>query len=194
MADAIDNALNSATGTVSDAATNAANDAVNQATAAINDKLSQLPLDKDPELLLKQKQAEVLQKKAELEKEYLDKKEQILGMTKEDILLIAITAIPGLPKLPVLDPKILAAYSLAVNIKKAIQDKQKKNSANIEKGKELLKYKIKPRQLAGMQTPQLPNIPDLPNIGDIEIPEIPEIPKLPEIPKVPSIKLPKLPS
>jgi len=193
MADAIDNAVAKTQQNVSNAATNAKEQLTDQVTDTINDKLSQLPLDVDPELLLEQKKAQLLYQKAKLEQDLLIKKEILLGLRKEDVLAFALTLVPGLPKLPPLDPRLLAAYSLAMQAKEAIKNKNVKSKANIKKGKELLKYRIKEKLAQNM--PQVPNIPNLPTIS--AVPNIPEIPDIPEFPEIPEIRIPsgpKLPS
>lgn len=186
---------NSLANTVGDAidAVNGNLNAANNAINSLNNKLDSLPLDVDPEVLLRQKEAEILKKQAEIEELVLRKKEELLGITKEDILAMAIPKIPSLPKLPVLDPKILAQYALAEARKAAAELKRKKTSLNVKRAAVVLKYPIKPKR--NLRLPQIPQIPT-PNVPNLDVPsiEVPEIPKVPNIKSIkpPPIKLPKL--
>jgi hypothetical protein len=171
MGDAITRASALATaetqGTLSDA-TPATKDAL-PTPPSPEDLLGDLPLDVDPELLLRQKEAEALELQAKLQEKILVDKEEIIENTKEKITGLGKGILFSLlPKLPLIDPKILQAVALAKQIKSLYEQRKKISKENLSKGKELYSYPMTPI------TPEIPDIPtELPQISRPTIPNLP---------------------
>jgi hypothetical protein len=135
----------------------------------LNNKLNELPLDKDPLLLARQKEAEALELKAKVAQSQLISKDKAVELVKGGIKGAISGAIPGIPKLPVLDKKILEGVALAKQLKKLYKERGKISRENLSKGKELYSYpitQISPISLESLQS-------------EVPVPEVPKIPNLP---------------
>jgi len=148
-----------------------------------------LPLDKNPELILRQKEAEILEKKAKVDELLAVDVEEKIEDLKAKLKALALASLPGVPKLPVIDPKILQGVAIAKQIKALIKQRSALAKSSLSKGKELYSYPI--RQLKSQQTiadaaSGLPTLPDRSNL-----PGVPAIPRPPQLPSAPTI--PKLP-
>lgn len=173
--------MSSATATV-DAAKAKAEEAQAKAQAALdkanalNDRLNSLPLDRDPELIKQQIEAEILKKKAELEQKILYYKETALESLREKLKMLIMFALTFPPKLPLIDPKTLQKRAIMMAHKEAMKLRSKTSIANLSKGKELYKYPLK-----NVSKLNLPSIP--------QIPKVPDLPKLPQVPQLPRINV-----
>lgn len=175
-----------ATQDVGDKAAAAVNDLQNQA----DEILDSLPTVPDPELVYRQKEAEILDKLAELERKEIELQEIGLDDIKERIRELIIPAVPIPLKIPLISPKVLLAVVLAKREKLLAELRKLKSKKNLKKGKELFSYPLKPPK--SLQLPSVPQLPQLPEVPDI--PTLPSLPSVPSIPKVPSIdSLPKIP-
>lgn len=134
---------------------------------AMNDKINKLPLDKDPELIKRQIEAEILKKQAELEQKILNYKENAVEMLKGKLAALAIPSIPSF-KLPVLDPKVLQVRAILTQLKEVIKQRNSISTKNISKGKELYKYPLR-------------------NVSKANLPKIPQVPKVPDLPRIPQV-------
>lgn len=175
-----------------DKASAIANGTFNEATSQINatanaeldnleksteDLLNSLPTIPDPELVYRQKEAEVLEKLAELEKRKLELQELGIDDVKQQIRDLILPTIPIPPKIPLISRKVLLAVILAKREKLLADLKKLKSKNNLKKGKKLFSYPLTPPR-----TLSLPNVPSIPSI-----PKIPSIDSLPTLPNVPTI-------
>jgi hypothetical protein len=174
---AVSSAQNAATGTATAIAANALGPASQAlgAAAAAQQKFENLPFDKDPDILARQKEAEIQQKKAELEELKLKLEETAVEEGKKKLLGLAISLLPSIPKI-IIDPKILMAVSILLQAKSLAKKRKKSVKENLEKGRKLYKYDIK------KELPK-PPITDLP----LKIPDVPTLPTLPNIPNLPTL-------
>lgn len=154
---------------VSESSADKVSDLKAQGRQNLNNKLNELPLDKDPLLIARQKEAEALELKAKVAQAQLISKDKAVELAKGGIKGAISGGIPGLPKLPVLDKKILEGVALAKQLKTLYKERGKVSRENLSKGKELYSYpiaQITPISLDSLQ-PELP------------VPEVPKIPNLP---------------
>jgi hypothetical protein len=192
MIDAIDKATTQANGQFNQAT----QDIEGKAAAAIDDLQNQadelldsLPTVPDPELIYRQKEAEILDKLAELERKQIELQEIGLDDIKERIRELIIPALPIPLKIPLISPKVLLAVILAKREKLLAELRKLKSKKNLKKGKKLFSYPLKPP--TSLKLPSVPSLPKLPEVPDI--PTLPSLPSVPKIPKIPSIdSLPKL--
>jgi hypothetical protein len=190
MIDAIDKAaaqangqFNQATQDIEGKAAAAVDNLQNQAAELLNS----LPTVPDPLLLARQKEAEILDKLAELERKQIELQEIGLDDVKENIRNLIIPTLPIPLKIPLISPKALLAVVLAKREKLLAELRKLKSKKNLKKGKELYSYPLKPPTSL-----QLPSRPQLPKIPDI--PTLPSLPSVPSAPKIPSVdSLPKVP-
>lgn len=168
MSDAISNAISTAKKTGASAASNAASAAVSSAADAAKaalppaagaaaDKLKSLPINKDPELLKKQAEAEVLSKKAQAEQFALVAKDLAIEYGKKKLIELAIKSIP-FPKLPVLDPKIIQAVMLGLQARELWKQRKSMSKDNLKKGKDTYSYPLKPK----VTKPEPPEVVEIP--------------------------------
>jgi hypothetical protein len=173
---------------ISSAANSLKSDALNKANESAEELLNKLPLKKDPRLLRKEAEAEVLEKKAEAERLLQQAKEFTVADAKDKILELGVSFLPKPPKIPpipLIDPRLLA-FIAYIKLKNEIKKlKQSVSKQNLKKSKDTFKYPMKP-QLA---IPKLPKIPELP-LKPPSLPALPTIPKVPALPKLPT--LPKI--
>jgi hypothetical protein len=151
--------------------------------------VGKLPLDKNPELILRQKQAEILEKKAKVDELLAVDAEEKIEELKATLKALALASLPGVPKLPVIDPKILQGVAIAKQIKALIKQRSALAKLALSKGKELYSYpvkKLKSQKTLADAASGLPTLPDRSNL-----PGVPAIPRPPQLPSVPTI--PKLP-
>jgi len=190
MADLIQNAIN----TVKSSATNQIQSTGQQITSQLDvaaaptsdqlleDALGQLPDVPDPEIILLQKEAEVFEKKTEIEEQLLFYEENAIELIKQELikLTLANSPIPLPLKLPLIDPKILQAYAMYKQIKKALKNRKKKSKTNQTRGKKLYTYPLKDT-LTKIPTPPVP-LP-LPKPPEFSLPKV-NVPPLPTLPKL----------
>lgn len=145
--DEITNAVQQQTGNATEAASAAVDAAKSAAASKIQDLKSQLPVQKDPRLIAKEKEAELLEKKAMVEKLILEKKEEVLNNLKAKLNSFKIPSLPALsfpPKRPIIDPKIIQALLLAKQVKNAIKERQKKTKETLKKAEKVYEYPLSP--------------------------------------------------
>ena len=164
---------------------------VGNAADSLKDSLaSKLPLDKNPELILRQKEAEILEKKAKVDELLAVDAEEKIEELKAKLKALALASLPGVPKLPVIDPKILQGVAIAKQIKALIKQRSALAKSSLSKGKKLYSYpvkKLKSQKTLADAVGGLPSLPDKPNLPGI--PSIPKPPKLPSAPKIPKLPL-----
>jgi hypothetical protein len=168
MSDPIENAIkttasnnfNSIKSTAVTSATSVITAVTPQEVTATLDKLKKLPINKDPELIKKQLEANTLKKKAEAEQLVLNTKDTVIETAKEKLKELVLPAIPFPPKLPVIDPKILQAAAVGLQAKELWKQRKNLSKKNLQKGKETYSFPLKPVNLK----PELPQIPDLPTL------------------------------
>jgi hypothetical protein len=123
---------------------------------------SALPIQKDPNLLAKEKEAEALKKKAEIEKLILERKEEIINKLRVKLNSLKIPSLPPVPfppKKPILDPKILQALLIAKQAKQAIEERQKKTRDSLKKAEKTFEYPLTPDGGQSQQNQQAENLP-----------------------------------
>lgn len=168
MSDPIENAIKITASnnfnSIKSAAVTSATSAITAVTppevTATLDKLKKLPINKDPELIKKQLEADTLKKKAEAEQLVLNTKDTVIETAKEKLKQLALAAIPFPPKLPVIDPKILQAAAVGLQAKELWKQRKNLSKKNLQKGKETYSFPLKSVNLK----PELPQIPDLPTL------------------------------
>jgi hypothetical protein len=163
---------------------------VDAALGAVNEQLDNLPLDIDPELLLREKEAELLDKKAELDRLLLVGKDELIEEARSKLSSLSIPSNPFPIKLPPLEPKVLARVAMLKLMKEIRELRKKISKENITKGMTLYSYPINRKIPIPPELPELPTIPDLPKLPPL--PTLPPLPDLPELPPPPT--LPALPS
>lgn len=108
---------------------------------------SKLPTSKDPTLAKKQAEAEIQKKKGELENKLQQEKEKKVEELKSKIATLTGLAIGGVglfPKLPMIDPKIIATLQFLKAQKESIEVKQRESKENVAKAKENFTFPMKP--------------------------------------------------
>jgi hypothetical protein len=123
------------------------------------EKLKKLPITKDPVLIKKEKEAEVLKKKTEAEELKLNAKQILINEGKTKLKDFIVASIPFPPKLPFIDPKIIQAVDIAKQLKKLAGEKKETSKNNLEKGKETYTYPLTPVKKTE-PTPEPPKIPE----------------------------------
>lgn len=176
MSDAIGNAINKAkassagvTTDITQSSADIVSDIKNKTNKNLNEKLNKLPLDKDPLLIARQKEAEALEIKAKASEVKLISKDKAVELAKDGIKGAVVAGFPNIPKLPVLDKKILDGIALAKQLKNLYKERSKVSKENLKKGKELYSYpigKITPISLETLES-------------EVPIPKVPSVPKLP---------------
>lgn len=191
MADLINNALakvkqqttQTLTTKVSQAtidATSKQQEVLNNVVNTLNEKLQTLPNVDDTLLIARQKEAEFFEKKKQIEERKLEIEEQIDEVQRQGLKNLALKLIPFPPKLPALDPKILATVAL-FNKRKLLRELRKK----IAELNQIRSAKINKYPLRNVSKQFKNGIPKIP-----EVPKIPNLP-LPTIPKLQTVQLPK---
>lgn len=176
-ANALMSSANAAVGSATAVAAEAqarAQAALDRANAA-RDRLNNLPLDRDPQLIEQQIEAEILRKKAEREQKVLFYKENAINMLMEKLDFLKIPSLPIPIKLPIIDPKMLGWRAILMQTKDVVKQRNKTSVANLAKGKELYKYPLRNVSKANLpQLPQIPKVPDLPRLPSV-LPSVPRI-------------------
>jgi hypothetical protein len=158
----------------------------------VDSRIAKLPTIKSPEIIKKQIEAEVHKKKVEAEVIIQTVKALAIDTAKTKLkegFAGLLPKVPAIPKLPILDPKILAQLAYAKAKQEVADLRQKVSRENLKKSKEAFTFPMKPPT----SIPKIPKIPELPKLPDIKLPSIPKLPELPKIPKLPDIKLPSIP-
>lgn len=167
MSNAIQNAARLAQSQVTGQILNAANQTL---STLPTDKLSNLPVVKNPELIKKQVLSEAEKKKADAEALVLRLREEGIQTAKERLKELVIASIPTLP-IPVIDPKILQAVTLAKQAKELIKQRRDNSKNNLKNINKTLEFPMKVPNLQIPLVPTLPEIPKLPvNIPSLQIP------------------------
>jgi hypothetical protein len=176
---------------------------VAQVGELVDTRVAKLPTIKSPEIVKKQIEAEVHQKKVEAEVIIQNAKALAIDTAKTKLkegFVGLLPKVPAIPKLPILDPKILAQLAYAKAKQEVADLRQKVSRENLKKSKEAFTFPMKPPT----SIPKMPKIPELPKLPDINLPSVPavKIPKLTDvnvpkitdinIPTVPDIKIPKI--
>jgi len=173
MSDAIQTAIARSRG-----ATTAAIATAQSTAATALAAIPPLPSTKDPELLKRRAEARAQKLISEQKEKVLQAKDKAVETAKTAVagqasaVLGSLPGIPKFPKLPVFDPKLIAALGVAKKIKAMIKDRKKISKDNLEKCKEAFTYPIKPMKKI------IPELPDLFPEFDIDIkpPTIPDLP------------------
>jgi hypothetical protein len=168
---------------------------VAQVGELVDTRIAKLPTIKSPEIVKKQIEAEVHQKKVEAEVIIQNAKALAIDTAKTKLkegFVGLLPKLPAIPKLPILDPKILAQLAYAKAKQEVVDLRQKVSRENLKKSKEAFTFPMKPPT----SIPKMPKIPELPKLPDIKLPSVPavKIPKITDIniPTVPDIKIPKI--
>lgn len=141
---------------------------------SINKELDKLPTETDTELMRKEKEDEALEMQAEYEKQLLAAKEEAKEKLEGELINLAMSLLP-IPKLPMIDPKVLMAVAIAKQAKDAIKQRKKRMKENQKKAEEIYEYPIK-------STPV-----EVPQSSDALGANLPSPPKIPDIPQIPNI-------
>jgi hypothetical protein len=176
MSDPVINAITRARATatggginLSESSADVARELRDTTTTNLNERLNRLPLDKDPLLIARQKEAEALEIKAKVSEARLVSKDRAVESAKDGIKVAVAVGGSNMPKLPVLDKKILDGIALAKQLKNLYKERSKVSKENLKKGKELYSYpigKITPISLETLES-------------EVPIPKVPSVPKLP---------------
>jgi hypothetical protein len=172
------NIANSAQGAAAKAQGTA--DAVNGAIAgaagkadALSAKLDslegKLPLDKDPELIKREIEADILEKEAKIKEMLMVDREKLIEDAKSKLKALALATLPLPLKVPLIDPKILQAVALAKQIKKLLKERKNIAKKYLSKGKELYTYPIKQYDLDLPTKPTVPSLPKPPSVPKLPI-------------------------
>jgi hypothetical protein len=165
--------------------------AITQVEDLLENQLAKLP---DPELLIREKEAQLLEKKAELDRLLLLVQETSVEDLRETLKSLILPSLPIPLKLPLIDKRVITAMILAKK-EKILEDlRTLKSRLNIERGKKAFTYPLnRPKSFNLNALPKIPKLPQIPKLPSV--PELPEIPRVPTIPSADSIvKIPKLPS
>lgn len=169
----------------------------------VETRIAKLPTIKSPEIVKKQIEAEIQDKKVQLDTILQLAKQEAVDTAKAQLkegFAGLLPKLPTIPKLPILDPKFIAQLAYA-RAKQEVSDfRQKLSKENLKKSKEAFTFPMKPQ----LTIPTMPKIPELPKLPDIKLPQlptvklpsippIPKIPQLPEFPKLPAVTLPTIP-
>lgn len=119
-----------------------------------------LPATKDPALIKKHAEAEAAKKQAELEETTLKTKDEAIQQLKNKINELEKPVLAFPPKIPIIDPKILAFVSFATQAKELIKKRKEASKKNVTTGKEVYKFPMK----LSKETVKLPEIPIINNI------------------------------
>jgi hypothetical protein len=145
-----------------------AGSAIDAASGLVDSALAKVP---DPELLIRQKEAELLKKKAEIDQLLLLAQETDVESIKARLTSLGIPSIPIPVKLPLIDPKVLLALALAQKEKLVADLKNLKSKLNLKKAKQAFTYPLnKPKNFLQGGLSKIPKPPVL------EPPSIPSIP------------------
>jgi hypothetical protein len=169
----------------------------------VETRIAKLPTIKSPEIVKKQIEAEIQDRKVQIDTVVQLAKEQSVDTAKTQLkegFVGLLPKVPAIPKLPILDPKFIAQLAYARAKQEVADFRQKLSKENLKKSKEAFTFPMKPSLTIPTipkipELPKLPNItlPQLPTIALPSIPRIPKIPQLPTIPKLPTIALPTIP-
>lgn len=146
-------------------------------------KIKNLPIEKNPELIKKQLEAEFLTKKAEVQEYTLFVKDEAIETAKDTLAQLKTLKVPSLPKLPVIDVKTLQAVVIAKQLKELYKQKNKFGKENLKKGIDAYKFPLRAAELPSIKIPDIP-------FGKVRLPRtIPKLPKLsiPTLPNIPSL-------
>jgi hypothetical protein len=148
---------------IANAATQA--DELSSNTQALSNNL---PVDKNPELIRREIEADILEKEAKLKEVLMTDREKLIEEAKQKLKALALPTIPLPLKIPLIDPKILQAVAIAKQIKQLAKQRRTLAKKYLSKGEELYSYPIKPYDVT---------IPTKPN--KVSVPEAPTPPQLP---------------
>lgn len=154
---------------------NAANAAVTdaqQALEGISNFKDTLPLEVDRELLERRIEAKKQKIQSEIDQLKLEAEERAIEFAKQKLEEFALGKLPEIPKLPVIDPKIIQTV-LLFNREKLFETlKQITTRENLKKSREVFTYPI---------TPLEPKLPETETVSSIteQIPTEINIPNLP---------------
>jgi hypothetical protein len=176
---------------------------VAQVGELVDTRIAKLPTIKSPEIVKKQIEAEIQDRKVQIDTVVQLAKEQSVDTAKTQLkegFVGLLPKVPAIPKLFILDPKFIAQLAYARAKQEVADFRQKLSKENLKKSKEAFTFPMKPSLTIPTipkipELPKLPNItlPQLPTIALPSIPPIPKIPQLPTIPKLPTIALPTIP-
>jgi hypothetical protein len=121
-----------------------------------------LPIQKDPELIIREQQAKVLNAKATAEEKLLTLEDEAIAKAKGLLKTLTIPVIKFPPKLPLLDPKVLQAIVIAKKVKLLEKLKQKLSRANLKRASKVYQYPLKPPPVPPVPKLNLPTIPNIP--------------------------------
>ena len=181
MIDAISkaaNIANSAQGAVAtaqgtaDAVNGAIADAAGKADALAADAralANKLPLNKDPELIRREIEADILEKEAKINELLMVDREKLIEDAKTKLKALALATLPLPLKVPLIDPKILGAVAIALKIKALLKDRKNLAKKYLSKGKELYSYPIKQYEIDIPTKPSIPSVPKPPSIPPLPI-------------------------
>jgi hypothetical protein len=172
MPDLIDQAVNLAIAADVGTAVGQIGSAVDAANSALGvagdvaDKLNNLPLDKDPETIQREIEAKIQQKKADAAEKLAKANEVSVEDAKNKLKNLTIASLPSIPT-PIIDPKILATVSLLKQAKEVVKNRKKLVKENLEKGRQLYRYDMKPIKKPIPTSTDTPKLPTLPNVPDL---------------------------
>lgn len=135
------------------------------ATATVSSIKTKLPIIPDPALIKKQAEATAQLKVTDAKEKALKLKDIAVATAKSAVVAAVAGKLRSLiPKLPVVDPKILQALSVAKKIKDLAKERKAASVENLSKNKETFKFPMKP-QITVPKVPVIPKIPDVRTIA-----------------------------
>jgi hypothetical protein len=135
--------------------------------AQIQNLKAQLPVIKDPRLIAREKEAEILEKKTMTERKLLNAEETALEKAKQLLKSFAIPTINFPPKLPAVNVKVIQTLLLAQKVKVLTALKQKLSRENLRKASKSYEFPLSPTSVSGTPDRKLPAIPPLPTFRAI---------------------------
>jgi hypothetical protein len=144
-------------------------------TDLIDERIKKLPTVKSPELINQELEAEIHRQIAEQQRILQEKAEKQIETVKKTLETYTgkIPSLPAVPKLPIIDPKFLAAIAYDQLKNKIREAKQKVTKKNVAESVKKFKYPMAPK------LPKVPEIPEIPKLPTIAVPKtLPEIPNL----------------
>lgn len=171
MSDALTDAINRSRAKASGLTTNITQSSANiaQPTQNLKQKLDNLPTETDPSLIKRQREAEALEIKAKISESQLITQDEVVEKIKSGIRGTISSRLSGMIRRPTLDSRILQSITVAKQLKKLYEQRNKISKENLKKGRELFSYpinKINPISLETLQEetppPKKPTVPQIP--------------------------------
>jgi len=152
----------------------------------LNKKLEELPTMDEIDLILREKEKKIFDKKKEADEFLLLSPEQQIELIKQELKRLTIRSIGWPIKLLTIDPKILQGVALFKSLKKLRKQRKNITELNQDRAAKIHRYPMKKVKQLKEKLPTLPTLPT----SLAELPSVPKIPPLPVGGKLPKLPLP----